>query len=710
MALGYSLTNHYAGQGLLDSFSFFTGNDPSHGFVDYQSKENALAKDLVSVGFDYNNVRLGVDSNNTYSTSDKGRPSVRLTSHDVFTHGLFIADIYHMPASTCGTWPAFWAFNNQDNTGDSPAGGEIDIIEGANTAQRNLYSAHTTAGCHAPKAGFVGQQGTTDCSLSSENVGCNYASPSTDTTSYGDAFNAEGGGVYAMLWESQDLKLWHFPRSTIPDNIVYAHVVGPDPSSWGPPQAIFGGSSCDTDAHFFNLSLVFNINFCGDYAGNIWGKADQCDQLAPTCEEFVAGSPGSFQGTYWDINFIDVYQYGQLSNMTIPPASSETTSSSLSHGATPVPSGVTPTHTRTVTLSTAPTPTHPGPVDPSAINGYTHLGCFGSTADFHTFSRLGSYPDMDTEDCVARCAGRKYAGIHDDTCYCADRLGDASALEPAVCDIPCPGNGHEMCGGHANPNHSPEAPISVTRVQNSTHATNSSSPHHHRRAGPVGVLLTVYGNLDAEPVPVGAPAMGGHPAPTTVTTALTVTYTTVCSTNPATLVEVEYCTTVTYENCGCTASKATSTPKANYPTGPMGPSLTTTLPPTLPTVPMTTCTETCSACGPHGESTVTLTVPVAVVTEVVTAVSVQTVVPILRNSASISASPAPTNGTAVYTFTSAPTPSLPPANPGKVGGSGSNDVPFAAAAAPRSPAMTIARTLGYGLALWFGLFGAMLIV
>lgn len=72
----------------------------------YQSKENALAKDLVSVGFDYNNVRLGVDSNNTYSTSDKGRPSVRLTSHDVFTHGLFIADIYHMPASTCGTWPA----------------------------------------------------------------------------------------------------------------------------------------------------------------------------------------------------------------------------------------------------------------------------------------------------------------------------------------------------------------------------------------------------------------------------------------------------------------------------------------------------------------------------------------------------------------------------------------------------------------------------
>lgn len=51
-------------------------------------------------------VKLGVDSVNKYSVNDVGRPSVRLTSYAGYTHGLFIADFQHMPASTCGVWPA----------------------------------------------------------------------------------------------------------------------------------------------------------------------------------------------------------------------------------------------------------------------------------------------------------------------------------------------------------------------------------------------------------------------------------------------------------------------------------------------------------------------------------------------------------------------------------------------------------------------------
>jgi hypothetical protein len=60
---------------------------------------------LVSIGTN-NHVKLGVDSMNVYQTSDMGRPSIRLTSNEGWTHGLFIADFSHMPASTCGTWPA----------------------------------------------------------------------------------------------------------------------------------------------------------------------------------------------------------------------------------------------------------------------------------------------------------------------------------------------------------------------------------------------------------------------------------------------------------------------------------------------------------------------------------------------------------------------------------------------------------------------------
>ncbi|GAW26306.1 putative glycoside hydrolase family 16 protein [Rosellinia necatrix] len=140
--MAYSLSTHYAGQGLIDGFNFFTGQDPTHGFVDYLSKEEAMTSNIVSID-EFNRVKLGVDSINTYSTSDRGRPSVRLTSNHHFTHGLFIADFAHMPSSTCGTWPTFWTFNSEGNGSFWPKGGEVDIIEGANTAQRNLFSAHT---------------------------------------------------------------------------------------------------------------------------------------------------------------------------------------------------------------------------------------------------------------------------------------------------------------------------------------------------------------------------------------------------------------------------------------------------------------------------------------------------------------------------------------------------------------------------------------
>ncbi|XXG94258.1 hypothetical protein Hte_000512 [Hypoxylon texense] len=635
MATGYSLSSHYGGQGLLDSFDFFTGHDPSNGFVDYQSREDAIANNLISIGNEYSSVRLGVDSNSTYSTDDIGRPSVRLTSQDSFTHGLFIADIYHMPASICGTWPSFWAFNNQENGTNWPEGGEIEIIEGANTVQRNLYSAHTTAGCKAPDSGFSGEQKSLDCSKSPENIGCNYASPISDTTSYGDAFNAEGGGVYALEWDSEALKIWHFPRSAIPDNIVYGHTEGPDPSTWGPPQAIFGGSSCDPDTYFFNMSLVFSTNFCGDYAGNLWGKADQCNQLAPTCKEFVAGNPSSFSEAYWDINFIDVYQFGPLTDTTTPPLPSNDTSSTTTSTptTTAAPADVTPTHTRTITLSMAqPTQTDDGLEKRALINGYTLMGCFQSSAGYQSFSQVASSQSMSSEECVVSCAGSKYAGVYNkyadaylsplvafppthmktanlenSTCYCADTMGDASAVGSAMCDIACVQDDGGGCGGRVGHDES-FSPLNRT---NATTPTNSTlAPRTASRENAPDMLLTVYGDLSAEPMPLGAPAHGG--CPISATTSLTV-------------------------------------PKAT----------------------------------PSKDV-------------VVTAVAVQTVVPVVA-APIIANATVPAKGTAV--------PYTPPPKP-----SASNVLPVEAAAPPRGKAGTAAWTVVWGLALWFGVFGVMSVV
>ncbi|KAI0972644.1 glycoside hydrolase family 16 protein [Xylaria arbuscula] len=692
--MAYSLSTHYAGQGLLDSFSFFTGEDPTGGFVNYQSKEAALANELVSID-EFNRVKLGVDSINTYSTDDTGRPSVRLTSNNQFTHGLFIADFAHMPSSTCGTWPAFWAFNNE---GQWPAGGEVDIMKGANTAQKNTFSAHTTPGCQAPSSGFTALQGSTDCSANPSNYGCNYIAPKAGSATYGDSFNVIGGGVYAMEWDSEDIKIWHFPRIAIPYDIRNAPISIPDPSRWGPPQARFGGSECNTDSYFFNMSLVINTNFCGAYAGDAWGVNDKCNKLAATCEEFVAKSPSSFRNAFWEINYIDIYERpAALTNSTSSRFKNTTLSNALSSAVTSAPihgnTTIVPSGTRTVTVTvstitrtistTQPTPTGGGLADPATINGWTLLGCFGSLAGYKSFSQVASFPTMDNEICVSSCAGRKYAGVSNQLHV----LGNATAVANEACSIPCPGNPHELCGGVLSATDDAQPPpfaglgfphanrTELSKAKLIGVSDPPPSPPIHRRAAPsnsTSVLLTIYGNVDSD-IPPPAPGMGGKTpdgnSSEVVIVTTVVTYATICPTDAAKLVTLEYYATLTSTRQGCARCGAAAT--------------NTTI--ATPAVPMTTFEQTCDACGPRGASTVTLTVPRAVATGGVrvVAVPVQTVVPV---------DVAAHNASNATSLPFSPSISVVP-------------VAGAATATVSKTFASFMRTLGYGVSLWFVIFG-----
>lgn len=80
-----------------------------------------------------------------------------------------------------------------------------------------------------------------------------------DASAYGDGFNAANGGVYAMEWDDEYIKIWHFARGNIPRDI---HRKEPDPNGWGLPDAVFGGRSCDVDNFFKDMSLVINIVSC----------------------------------------------------------------------------------------------------------------------------------------------------------------------------------------------------------------------------------------------------------------------------------------------------------------------------------------------------------------------------------------------------------------------------------------------------------------
>ncbi|KAI8679781.1 hypothetical protein NCS57_00256700 [Fusarium keratoplasticum] len=550
--MAYSLNTSYIGEELLSGFNWHNGMDLSNGFVQYQSQEDALDLGLYSVEPFSQVVRLGVDNTEKYGLNE-GRPSIRLESKQAFHHGLFIADFLHMPPSECGTWPAYWAYGP-----NWPSGGEIDIIEGANLAYTNTMSGHTAEGCQLDPADedlFSGERRNLDCFVGTDNIGCGFNPPSSDTSSYGDGFNAANGGVYAMEWDSEYIKIWHFPRGAIPADIEDKR---PDPKKWGLPQALFGGRKCNVDDFYHDMNIVLNINFCGDYGEGTWQSFETCRALAPTCREYVANNPEAFENTYWDVAYIDVYSRDE----TIPPVlpSSKESSDNISPTAPvaapsnpnepnepnepnpsepngPNPSGLdTPgsanpssstrrtmfsnqttsgesTSTMTKTMTThstimvtiprqgtssptvSPLPVVGGgsSVNPDRIGNYSYIGCFGSRTGFLTFDETSQSADMTIESCIQACGGSTYIGVYEETCYCADRLdaNTRAVADESDCDVPCPGNDKQLCGGLA-----------------ARSTSNSRRWMPARRDAPSSVLLTVYASLADTETPEPPPGMG----------------------------------------------------------------------------------------------------------------------------------------------------------------------------------------------------------
>lgn len=299
----YSQVDQYDPSNFFDKVDFFTGADPTDGFVTYLDAASANARGLA--GFAQGGIYLGVDNTNITAT---GRASTRVTSTQAYTKGLFVADIAHMPAGSgdggsCGLWPAFWMFGP-----NWPSSGEIDIIEGVNNQQSNAITLHTSAGCTMANTGSLSSTklASADCE---GNSGCSQQTSVTDN--YGAGFNAAGGGVYAVEWTSDHIAVWFFARSDpMAAQLTAAGdaAAAPDPTAFGQPLAQFVGASCDIDDHFVDNNLVFNIDYCGDWAGQVWDQDPTCSALAPTCSQYVADNPHAFSEAYWLINSIKVYQ------------------------------------------------------------------------------------------------------------------------------------------------------------------------------------------------------------------------------------------------------------------------------------------------------------------------------------------------------------------------------------------------------------------
>ncbi|KAF9486982.1 hypothetical protein BDN71DRAFT_1458977 [Pleurotus eryngii] len=304
----WRLVESHEGSNFFEGWDFFTFPDSTNGIVDYLNEQDGRNANLLSVN-DNNNAVMRIE---TTPTVPANRKSIRITTRSTWNGGLFIMDAVHMPTG-CGTWPAFWS-----NGPNWPTGGEIDIAESVHNYTNNQATLHTSPGCRLPSSnpsdlGISGSLlATQDCAAeTTSNEGCGIRSP--DSNSVGMGFNANGGGVYAMLWNGDGISVFFFPRESIPSDISAS---APRPTSWGLPQARFPASGCNPSQFFTNHHLIFSSTLCGDWAGGVWnivgipGQEQSCAQRTgfSTCEDFVRASGASFNEAYWEVRNVKIYQ------------------------------------------------------------------------------------------------------------------------------------------------------------------------------------------------------------------------------------------------------------------------------------------------------------------------------------------------------------------------------------------------------------------
>jgi len=304
----WKLANSYQGNNFYTGWDFFTSPDPTHGIVDFVDENTARSNGLLEVNAQGNAV-MRVETTETVSGN---RKSVRISTQSQFNGGLVIMDSVHMPTG-CGTWPAFWS-----NGPNWPDGGEIDIVEGVHDYTNNQATIHTDVGCTLPtsssnKLAISGNViGGTDCAaLTTGNQGCGIRASTNN--SFGAGFNANGGGVYAMKWDTTGIAVYFFSRGSVPADISAGT---PQPDSWGLAQARWPAASCAPFQFFNNHQAIFDTTLCGDWAGAVWGVAgipgqeQSCAQRTgfSTCEAFVRANGSAMSEAYWEVQSVKIYQ------------------------------------------------------------------------------------------------------------------------------------------------------------------------------------------------------------------------------------------------------------------------------------------------------------------------------------------------------------------------------------------------------------------
>ena len=187
-----------------------------------------------------------------------------------------------------------------------PTNGEIDVMEAVNTATTgNQMTLHTRDGCKMNvKRKEQGKSLTTNCfNGTDDNAGCGVqGSPPT----FGEEFNNNGGGIYALEYRDAGIRMWFFDRKSIPSDLSQNGTASsPDVSAWGEALADFPSTDCDISSHFKNQSIIANIDICGPWAGQPKYYTQQAN-CPGQCTDYIANADMS--NAFWQFNSFRVYQ------------------------------------------------------------------------------------------------------------------------------------------------------------------------------------------------------------------------------------------------------------------------------------------------------------------------------------------------------------------------------------------------------------------
>ncbi|GAA5841387.1 hypothetical protein JCM11251_006174 [Rhodosporidiobolus azoricus] len=330
----YSLTKDYSGERFFDGWSYYGHYDNlTNGDIDWVNKTDSSDLTYMNAA---GNAIIKADNTSTVLYPNKRR-SVRIQSNDSYGIGsMWVFDFLHVPYG-CSVWPAAWS-----QAANWPQGGEIDTFEGVNLQSTNQMALHTDSGCMASTSSssnsFTGNLTYDNCDHdANSNSGCTVVDQ--NPASYGEAFAAAGGGVWATALSSDGIKIWFFSRPDVPSDLLASNSSAvPNPDNWGTPTASYASSSCNIADYFAPQHLVLDITACGDWAGAPSIINQTCPVTTNLCYTSFVLNSTNFDTAYFEIPSIRVY----YDEDRAAESSAQTTSSSTSPAGSAVAAASSP--------------------------------------------------------------------------------------------------------------------------------------------------------------------------------------------------------------------------------------------------------------------------------------------------------------------------------------------------------------------------------